>query len=165
MAKNDAGYMPGGGGGASGRGPLGVSTRGTQTDSGTRRMVNQQNKAADSYKIKDLDKMEANKVKYQQDKQRRADQLEDSYKAGKLEGKVKAAVVAVPAVVAAEEIGRAVGKKQGSQKDHAITDSKNYTKPVIPAQKQGEAKRPAVGNDKAVAKKVKGPSHNNGYTN
>ena len=39
------------------------------------------------------------------------------------------------------------------------------SKPMTPAQRQGAAKRPAVGNDKAVAKKVKGPSHNNGYTN
>jgi hypothetical protein len=56
-------------------------------------------------------------------------------------------------------------KKQGTQTDHHVTDNNNHTRPISPAQKQEEAKRPAVGNDKAVAKKVKGPSNNNGYTN
>jgi len=60
------------------------------------------------------------------------------------------------------------GKIKGTQADHHVTDNNSHTqtvKPMTPAQKQGEAKRPAVGNDAAVAKKVKGPSHNNGYTN
>jgi len=55
--------------------------------------------------------------------------------------------------------------QQGTQAGHAVTDSKNHTKPVSPAQKQAEAKRPAVGNDKSAAKKANGPSWNNGYTN
>jgi hypothetical protein len=57
---------------------------------------------------------------------------------------------------------------KGTQADHHVTDHTSHTqtvKPMTPAQKQGEAKRPAVGNDKAVAKRVQGPSHNNGYTN
>ena len=55
-----------------------------------------------------------------------------------------------------------------AQSNHHVTTDKNFTKPVSPAQKQAQAKRPAVGNDKAVAKKVAksgGTSWNNGYTN
>jgi hypothetical protein len=55
-----------------------------------------------------------------------------------------------------------------AQPNHHVTTDKNFTKPVSPvspADKQAKAKRPAVGNDKAVAKKVNGPSWNNGYTN
>jgi hypothetical protein len=51
------------------KGKLGVSVRSTEVDSGTRRMVTKQNKAADSYKIKDLDKMEKNKASYQKQKE------------------------------------------------------------------------------------------------
>ena len=55
-------------------------------------------------------------------------------------------------------------KPKGTQAGHAVTDSKNNTKPLTPAQKQAQAKRPAVGNDKAAAKNNKN-SWNNGYTN
>jgi hypothetical protein len=37
---------------------LGVSVRSKSVDAGTKRMVTKQNKAAESYKIKDLDKLE-----------------------------------------------------------------------------------------------------------
>jgi hypothetical protein len=37
---------------------LGVSVRSKSVDTGTKRMVTKQNKAAESYKIKDLDKLE-----------------------------------------------------------------------------------------------------------
>ena len=57
------------------------------------------------------------------------------------------------------------GRIKGTQADHHVTDNNNHTKPVSPAQKQAEAKRPAVGNDKSAAKKANGPSWNNGYTN
>ena len=56
-------------------------------------------------------------------------------------------------------------KKQGTQDGHAVTSGKNTTKPLTPADKQANAKRPAVGNDAAAAKKANGPSWNNGYTN
>jgi hypothetical protein len=55
--------------------------------------------------------------------------------------------------------------RQGSQADHHVTDNNNHTKPVTPAQKQAEAKRPMVGTDKSAAKKYGASSHNNGYTN
>jgi hypothetical protein len=54
---------------------------------------------------------------------------------------------------------------KGTQTGHAVTDSKNYTKPLTPAQKQAEAKRPAVGTDADATKKYGSKSHNNGYTN
>ena len=56
-------------------------------------------------------------------------------------------------------------KPKGSQPDHHVTDNNNHTKPVTPAQKQAEAKRPMVGTDKSAAKKYGASSHNNGYTN
>lgn len=54
---------------------------------------------------------------------------------------------------------------KGTQSGHAVTDNSNHTKPVSPAQKQAEAKRPAVGTDKEAAKKYGSKSWNNGYTN
>ena len=38
-------------------------------------------------------------------------------------------------------------------------------KPMTPAQRQGMAKRPMIGNDKAANKKYGSKSNNNGYTN
>lgn len=60
---------------------------------------------------------------------------------------------------------QAIKKAKGTQSGHAVTSGKSTTKPLTPAEKQANAKRPAVGNDAAVAKKVNGPSWNNGYTN
>ena len=56
-------------------------------------------------------------------------------------------------------------KIKGTQAGHHVTDNNNHTKPVSAADKQAQAKRPAVGNDKSAAKKANGPSWNNGYTN
>jgi hypothetical protein len=56
-------------------------------------------------------------------------------------------------------------KPKGTQAGHTVTDSSNNTKPLTPAQKQGEAKRPAVGTDADAKKKYGSKSHNNGYTN
>jgi uncharacterized membrane protein YebE (DUF533 family) len=58
-----------------------------------------------------------------------------------------------------------MAKAKGTQAGHHVTDNNNHTKPVSAADKQAEAKRPAVGNDKSAAKKANGPSWNNGYTN
>ena len=66
--------------------------------------------------------------------------------------------------IAAEIAKEKTPKPKGTQAGHAVTDSKNNTKPLTPAQKQANAKRPAVGNDKAAAKNNKN-SWNNGYTN
>jgi len=130
MARTDRpGEAIGGGASSGGRGRLGVSVRSGEVDSGTKRMVKAQNKAADSYKVKDLDAMEANKIKYQQAKDKIKQDLADA----KSSGKKVAAAAAVPALVVAEEVGRAIGKKQeekkqGTQAGHKVTNSKNYTR-------------------------------------
>ena len=50
-------------GGGTGRGSSGaISVRSKSVDTGTKRMVTKQNKAAESYKIKDLDKYEKGKA-------------------------------------------------------------------------------------------------------
>ena len=62
---------------------------------------------------------------------------------------------------------QAIKKAKGTQSGHAVTNNNNHTKPIpsaTPLPPEG-SNRPAVGNDKAVAKKVNGPSWNNGYTN
>jgi len=56
-------------------------------------------------------------------------------------------------------------KPKGTQAGHAVTNNDNHTKPISPAQKQAEAKRPAVGTDKSAAKQYGSRSWNNGYTN
>ena len=52
-----------------------------------------------------------------------------------------------------------------AQPNHYVTTDKNFTKPVSPAKKQAEAKRPAVGTDADAKKKYGSKSWNNGYTN
>jgi hypothetical protein len=132
MAKSTPNSEIGGGSSASGgRGRLGVSVRSGEVDSGTKRMVKAQNKSAESYKVKDLDAMEANKIKYQQAKDKIKQDLADA----KNSGKKTAAAVAIPALVVAEEVGRALGKKQeakkqGTQAGHAVTDNNNHTRTV-----------------------------------
>jgi hypothetical protein len=54
---------------------------------------------------------------------------------------------------------------KGTQAGHYVTSNSDNTKPLTPAQKQGEAKRPAVGTDADAKKKYGSKSHNNGYTN
>ena len=171
MAKSTPNSEIGGGSSASGgggRGRLSVSVRSGEVDPGTNRMVKAQNKSAESYKVKDLDAMEKNKIQYQKQKEQRAAQLEGSYKAGKLEGKIKGGAAGLAAGIAADELARAAAKKkekQGTQAGHAVTDNNNHTKPVSPAKKQAEAKRPAVGTDADAKKKYGSKTWNNGYTN
>jgi len=58
-----------GGMGAGGRGGSGaISVRSKSVDTGTKRMVKKQNKAADSYKIKDLDALEKGRIARQKAK-------------------------------------------------------------------------------------------------
>ena len=56
-------------------------------------------------------------------------------------------------------------QRKGTQSGHAVTDNSNHTKPLTPAEKQAQAKRPAVGNDADAKKKYGSKSWNNGYTN
>jgi hypothetical protein len=57
-----------GGGGRGGSGSGGISVRSKSVDAGTKRMVKKQNKAADSYKIKDLDALEKGRIARQKAK-------------------------------------------------------------------------------------------------
>jgi len=61
----------------------------------------------------------------------------------------------------------AVRKSSGAQPaaQPMVVKSTGNAKPMSPADRQANAKRPMVGNDKAVAKKVGKGSWNNGYTN
>jgi hypothetical protein len=68
----------------------GVSVRSKSVDVGTKRMVTKQNKAADSYRIKDLDKYEkgkaAREAKKLRDAAEKAKQLKNSRRIGRIEG-------------------------------------------------------------------------------
>jgi len=86
--------------------PLSVSTRSSELDSGTKRMVKKQNKAAESYKIKDMDAMEINKIKYQASLIKKAADL----KAAKASG-FKAGAAAGGATVGTAAVGIAIVKK------------------------------------------------------
>ena len=88
------------------KGRLGVSTRKSELDSGTKKMVKKQNKAAESYKIKDMDAMEMNKIKYQAALKKKAADL----KAAKIKG-FKAGAAVGGATVGAAAVGVAVVKK------------------------------------------------------
>jgi len=105
-----------------GRGPGGYSYRGSELSAAERRAMVKQNKSAESLKNKDLDKTDKNKINYAKQKQARADQLEGSYKVGKLEGKVKATAAGLPIVAATAAIAYEAGKKKGSQKNHSVTE-------------------------------------------
>ena len=69
----------------------GISVRSKSVDAGTKRVVTQQNKAADSYRIKDLDKYEKNKAAREAKKVRDAAERAKELKAAKRKGMVKGA--------------------------------------------------------------------------
>ena len=117
------GLMPGGGlggsrmtGGDSGRGQLGVSVRSNSVDAGTKRAVKKQNKAADSYRIKDLDQLEKGRA------QRAKKKLEDAAKKAKelkkaeVKGMVKGATATVGLGTAAKLTIAANDKKKKADK-------------------------------------------------
>lgn len=88
------------------RGRLSVSTRTSQIDAGTKRMVKKQNKAAESYKIKDMDAQDINKAKYQASLKKKAADL----KAAKVSG-FKAGAAVGGATVGTAAAGVAIVKK------------------------------------------------------
>ena len=88
------------------KGALSVSTRKSELDSGTKKMVKKQNKAAESYKIKDMDAQEMNKIKYQAALKKKAADL----RASKISG-FKAGAAVGGATVGATAVGVAVVKK------------------------------------------------------
>ena len=115
MAKENPMAIPGGSGGAA-KGPGAYSVRPKTLEGSTRRAVKKQDKAAKSYVAKDLDKMEANKAKYQRQKELNAERAaaakERAYKAGQKKGSVVGGLAAVAATVAAEKARLELEKKK-----------------------------------------------------
>ncbi len=83
----------------------GVSVRSKSVDTGTKRMVTKQNKAAESYKIKDLDKLEKGQAqraaKKLKDAAEKAKQLKSAEKKGMVKGAVATAGLAAGAKLVA----------------------------------------------------------------
>ncbi len=88
------------------RGKLGVSTRTSELDKGTKRVVKKQNKAADSYKIKDLDQLEKGRA-YRADRKaiaeaKRIKDLKEAERKGKIKGAVATVAVGAGALAVAD---------------------------------------------------------------
>ena len=124
MARENVGAIPGGGSGAA-KGPGAYSVRPKTLEGGTRRAVKKQDKAAKSYVAKDLDKMEANKAKYQRQKELNAEKAtatkERAYKAGKRKGTAVGGLSAIAATVAAEAARLKIEKEKKAAKKKATT--------------------------------------------
>jgi hypothetical protein len=98
--RGESGAVPArGGGGMAG----GISVRSKSVDTGTKRMVTKQNRAADSYKIKDLDKLEKGRAARAERKLKDADAKAKQLKKAELTGLVKGAA-ATAAVGAAAKL-------------------------------------------------------------
>ena len=110
------------------------SHRGSELSKAERTTIKIQNKVADTMKSKDLDAMERGKKAAEsrrlgeEQKQEYAHSV--GYKEGQKDTLKKVAVPAAGLLAAAEEVGRAIGKKQGSQANHHVTDNNNHTKTV-----------------------------------
>ena len=74
---------------------VGVSVRSKSVDTSTKRMVTKQNKAAESYKIKDLDKYEKGRAQRAEKKLRDAAQRDKDLKKAERKGLVKGATATV----------------------------------------------------------------------
>ena len=96
-----------------GRGPGGYSYRGSELSAAERRALVKQNKAAESLKNKDLDKMDKNKAAYAKQKAARAEQLKGAYKVGK---KVGATAGLAGGVVVGAVAQKAVDKAKSKSK-------------------------------------------------
>lgn len=137
---NNINMAPGGGGGAA-KGPGAVSVRPSTVDQATKNAVRKQNKAADTYKIKDLDAMDKNKAAYERAKELAAEKAasakNEAYKSGAKTGAAIGGLAAIAATVAAEKARLELQKKKeaeakakGTQAGHTVTDSKNHTRTV-----------------------------------
>ncbi len=127
MAKDNIGAIPGGGSGAA-KGPGAYSVRPKTLEGGTRRAVKKQDKAAKSYVAKDLDKMEANKLKYKRQKELNAERAaaakERAYNAGKRKGGAVGGLSAIAATVAAESARLKLEKEKKKKAEAAKAKSK-----------------------------------------
>ena len=99
---------------------VGVSVRSKSVDTGTKRMVTKQNKAAESYKIKDLDKLEKGQKARAEKKIRDAAARKAELKKAERKGLVKGATATAGLGVAGLSAKLAVAskdKKESKKKD------------------------------------------------
>ena len=133
-------------GGGSGRGTSGaISVRSKSVDTGTKRMVTKQNKAAESYKIKDLDKLEKGRIARQKAKLA----AEAAAKKQSNKDKAKGAAAATGGIAAGLVV---VGGAKA--KDTAKAKAKATTKPK-PSPKKSPVETTRVGGIISVPKKPK----------
>ena len=90
---------------------VGVSVRSKSVDTSTKRMVTKQNKAAESYKIKDLDKLEKGRAQRADKKLRDAAQRDKDLKKAERKGLVKGATATAGLGVAGLSAKLAVASK------------------------------------------------------
>jgi hypothetical protein len=93
MAISSRGEMGVGGGSRGGSGA--ISVRSKSVDTGTKRMVTKQNKAAESYKIKDLDKLEKGRKQRAAKKEADAAAKAKALKKAETRGMIKGAAATV----------------------------------------------------------------------
>ena len=99
---------------------VGVSVRSKSVDTSTKRMVTKQNKAAESYKIKDLDKLEKGRAQRADKKLRDAAQRDKDLKKAERKGLVKGATATAGLGVAGLSAKLSVAskdKKESKKKD------------------------------------------------
>lgn len=113
-------------GGGSGRGTGGYSYRGSELSAAERRALVKQNKAAESLKNKDLDKLEKNKARYKTQKEATAKRILQEKKT--VAGKAGVAGVALGAAAQ-----MAVDKVKAQKKSSAKPTSKPKTAPTSKA--------------------------------
>ena len=97
---------------------VGVSVRSKSVDTSTKRMVTKQNKAAESYKIKDLDKLEKGRVQRAEKKLRDAAQRDKDLKKAERKGLVKGATATAvlgTATIAVVPKDKKESKKKGKK--------------------------------------------------
>mgnify|MGYP006273456597 CR=1 FL=1 len=152
--------------GGVGLGTESFSYRASELPKRQRSEIKAQNKAAQSMKSVDLDAQERGKKAAETNKLRQQEREDYAHSVGEKKGEKKGMVKGAVATAVVGAVGHALldkdKKKQGTQADHHVTDSKNHTKP---ASKMESAKRPAVGADVDAKKKYGSKSWNNGYTN
>ena len=105
-----------GGGRGNPGGTVSVSVRSKSVDAGTKRMVTKQNKAAESYKVKDLDKLEKGQKYRAEKKLRDADDKAKQLKKAELTGLVKGAAATAAVGVGAKLTAASKDKKKKADK-------------------------------------------------
>lgn len=112
----------------------GVSYSGGELGRAASREIAKQNQAADSYKSKNLDRVESAQKGAQtrrENQQLREDMAHDAgYRKGERTGAVKGAVATAGVGLTVAAFLKEHEKPKGSQPNHYVTDSNNNTKPV-----------------------------------